>query len=233
MGNAIQTYLSIAHAIPRSLALARKPLNNDPIIIWSMGKKIEETEVKKECPSCGLGVALDASICEFCGWDFEEEDEWILQIEKLERDLMLEKQKFEPGTVDDKIESTLHTPALERIEIMRARQEKETTATSENSLEPAPEPSRSPTSPAPPPARAMREARPGEILLKRSVAREPQPAPKEPAHVAQEEHEEKVEEPAPPKVRRVRTIKASELDKTRGGDRPATKKVRIVRKVKQ
>src|SRR5512137_2456436 len=87
-----------------------------------MAKKIDEAEVKKECPSCGLGVALEANICEFCGWDFEEEDEWILQIERLERDLMLEKQKFEPGTVDQRIESTLHTPALERIEMIKDSQ---------------------------------------------------------------------------------------------------------------
>ena len=87
-----------------------------------MGKKIEDAGAKKECPSCGLGVTPEANICEFCGWDFEEEDEWILQIEKLERDLMLEKQKFEPGTVDHKIESTLHTPALERIEMIRDSQ---------------------------------------------------------------------------------------------------------------
>ena len=77
-----------------------------------MPKKIDEAEVKKECPSCGLGVALDSTICEFCGWDFEEEDEWILQIEKLERDLMLEKQKFEPGSFNEKVQSTLHKPAL-------------------------------------------------------------------------------------------------------------------------
>ncbi len=75
-----------------------------------MARKIEEAEVKKECPSCGLGVALDSKICEFCGWDFEEEDEWILQIEKLERELIMEKQKFAPGSVDQKIEATLHTP---------------------------------------------------------------------------------------------------------------------------
>ncbi len=75
-----------------------------------MARKIEEAELKKECPSCGLGVALDSKICEFCGWDFEEEDEWILQIEKLERELIMEKQKFTPGSVDQKIEATLHTP---------------------------------------------------------------------------------------------------------------------------
>ncbi len=43
-----------------------------------MGKKIEDAEVKKECPSCGLGVALDSTICEFCGWDFEEEDDYVI-----------------------------------------------------------------------------------------------------------------------------------------------------------
>lgn len=81
-----------------------------------MAKKIEEAEVKKECPSCGLGVALDSKICEFCGWDFEEEDEWILQIEKLERELMLEKKRFEPGSVDQRIEATLYTPTPQRAE---------------------------------------------------------------------------------------------------------------------
>jgi hypothetical protein len=86
-----------------------------------MAKKIDEAEVKKECPSCGLGVALDSTICEFCGWDFEEEDEWILQIEKLERDLLLEKQKYEPGSVNEKIESTLHTPAEEMKAIRSSR----------------------------------------------------------------------------------------------------------------
>src|SRR5512137_1997406 len=92
-----------------------------------MPKKIDEAEVKKECPSCGLGVALDATVCEFCGWDFEEEDEWILQIEKLERDLILEKQNFEPGTVEHKIESTIHDPSAERIDIIRSRQQQEGT----------------------------------------------------------------------------------------------------------
>jgi len=71
-------------------------------------------EVRKECPSCGLGVPLDAKICEFCGWDFEEEDEWILQIEKLEQELMLEKQKFEDTSVDKMIQATLRKPERER-----------------------------------------------------------------------------------------------------------------------
>ncbi len=81
-----------------------------------MAKKLDRAEPKKECPSCGLGVSLEANICEFCGWDFEEEDEWILQIEKLERELMLEKQKFEPGSVNHMIESTLSNPVLDRTE---------------------------------------------------------------------------------------------------------------------
>src|SRR4030043_338824 len=81
-----------------------------------MAKKADEAEIKKECPSCGLGVALDSKMCEFCGWDFDEEDEWILQIEKLERDLLLEKQKFEPGSVEDKIESTLRSPFYQKME---------------------------------------------------------------------------------------------------------------------
>jgi hypothetical protein len=102
-----------------------------------MAKKIDEAEVKKECPSCGLGVPLDATICEFCGWDFEEEDEWILQIEKLERDLMLEKQRFEPGSVNQKIESTLHTPAeMKTVQIVKEQaQEKVPEAPRASALE--------------------------------------------------------------------------------------------------
>ncbi len=93
-----------------------KPLNNDQRIIYVMGKKIEGAETKKECPSCGLGVAVQSTVCEFCGWDFDEEDEWILQIEKLERDLMVEKQKFEPGTVNHMIESTLRNTVIEQVD---------------------------------------------------------------------------------------------------------------------
>jgi len=81
-----------------------------------MARKPPKAVSKKECPSCGLRVTEESSICEFCGWDFQEEDEWILQIEKLERDLMLEKQKFEPGTVNHRIESTLRSPVLEQAE---------------------------------------------------------------------------------------------------------------------
>jgi hypothetical protein len=98
------------------ILFGEKPLNNDQRIIYVMGKKMEGAETKKECPSCGLGVAVESTICEFCGWDFDEEDEWILQIEKLERDLMVEKQKFEPGTVNHMIESTLRNTVIERVD---------------------------------------------------------------------------------------------------------------------
>jgi hypothetical protein len=81
-----------------------------------MPEKADGPESKKECPSCGLGVPADATICEFCGWNFEEEDEWVVQIEKLERDLMHEKQKFKPGTVDHMIETTLRTLGPEATE---------------------------------------------------------------------------------------------------------------------
>jgi len=67
------------------------------------------TEVRKECPSCGLGVPLEAKVCEFCGWDFEEEDEWISQIEKLEQELITEKSKFDDTSVDKMIRSSLHS----------------------------------------------------------------------------------------------------------------------------
>jgi hypothetical protein len=181
-----------------------------------MAKKIEEAEVKKECPSCGLGVALDATICEFCGWDFQEEDEWILQIEKLERELMLEKQKFEPGSVEGKIESTLHTPAIDRIEMKKSAAAKaaEERPSPKTALtppprrpEPAPEPRIS--EPRPPPVRPkVQETRP--------PVREVSPAPQP--------------EPAPaPKVRRVRTVKSGQSQDDDG----AQKKTRVVRKVKQ
>lgn len=184
-----------------------------------MAKKIEEAEVKKECPSCGLGVALDATICEFCGWDFEEEDEWILQIEKLERELMLEKQKFEPGSVEGKIESTLHSPAIERIEMRRAAVAKA-----------AEEAKTAPKAPSPPPSREpsiTREARPAEIRTLRSSpppAAAPRPVVKEvPAAAA----------PSSPKVRRVRSVKAASERAPEPVAESAPKKTRVVRKVKQ
>ncbi len=126
-----------------------------------MAKKIDDAEVKKECPSCGLGVALDATICEFCGWDFEEEDEWILQIEKLERDLLLEKQKFEPGSVNEKIEATLHRPA-EEMKAIKSAEEKTHTA-------PVPEPAKAPAptrqAPRPEPRPAHMETRPAAATV--------------------------------------------------------------------
>lgn len=146
-----------------------------------MAKKIDEAEVKKECPSCGLGVALDATICEFCGWDFEEEDEWILQIEKLERDLMFEKQKFEPGTVNHKIQSTLHTPALERIEAMRASQTK-----AEAKAQPAPAPA-----PAPAPVRAAEPSPGAKVRRVRTVKAAPAPQPQPEPSAAEEPDQKK------------------------------------------
>jgi len=129
-----------------------------------MAKKMDEAEVKKECPSCGLGVPLDATICEFCGWDFEEEDEWIIQIEKLERDLLLEKQKFEPGTVNAKIESTLHTPVVERIEAAKLKEKAAGPAT------PAPAPSATPSAPSPKPSA------PAQVPAPRMSSNAPEPA---------------------------------------------------------
>ena len=125
-----------------------------------MPKKIDEADVKKECPSCGLGVSLESKVCEFCGWDFDEEDEWILQIEKLERDLMMEKQKFEPGTVDDKIESTLHSPNA----VM-----KETPRTAPSSV------------PTPPPKEAIPTGKRGRATETKKPAPAPEPVVQKPA----------------------------------------------------
>jgi len=74
------------------------------------------TEVRKECPSCGLGVPLDEKTCEFCGWNFDEEDEWISQINKLEQELITEKHKFDDTSVDKMIKSTLRQPGGEKGE---------------------------------------------------------------------------------------------------------------------
>jgi hypothetical protein len=158
-----------------------------------MAKKMDEAEIKKECPSCGLGVALDATICEFCGWDFEEEDEWILQIEKLERDLMLEKQKFEPGSVNEKIEATLHNPAA----TMKAIKSAEKAAPKK--APPVVEPEK--PAPAPKPApRPLPQAAPP-----------PKHAPVVQAPVISRE------EVTAPKVRRVRTVRTASSPSTEGG----------------
>lgn len=176
-----------------------------------MPKKIDEAEVKKECPSCGLGVALDSSICEFCGWDFQEEDEWILQIEKLERDLMLEKQKFEPGTFDEKVESTLHSPAPDRQQAAR----------------PAPKPTAEPPKPVAAPAP---KGAPAPEPKKPIVA--PAPAKPEPRAAPVT----KAPEPTPPeppssKVRRMRIVKPSTAQAEPVDEAAARRK--LVRKVKQ
>jgi len=180
-----------------------------------MARKIEEAEVKKECPSCGLGVALDSKICEFCGWDFEEEDEWILQIEKLERELIMEKQKFAPGSVDQKIEATLHTPTPR------------STGTVQPVVEETP-----PAEEAPPamPVRRVKAARP--------EAAAPTEQPAEPEEISAVRETVEIEN------MRVRTVKgAPEPAPTEPeGAAPApardegerkTKKVRVVRKAKK
>ncbi len=214
-----------------------------------MGKKIDRGEPKKECPSCGLGVSLEANICEFCGWDFEEEDEWILQIEKLERELLLEKQKFEPGTVNHKIESTLRSPVLERAEAAKsapkepdeeaapAAQQKEV-FTAEQFLDresapvhhrhhtppakaAAPEPVREPRpEPAPEPAKVRR------VRNVKAPPERPVPVP-----------ERRLEPEAPaqqraPAVRRVRQVAVKQPEPEPAPVQQPPAKVRTVRKVK-
>lgn len=209
-----------------------------------MGKKMDEAEVKKECPSCGLGVALDSTVCEFCGWDFEEEDEWILQIEKLERDLMLEKQKFEPGTVNQKIESTLHNPSIERIETIRARQEQIASDRSPGETSGSLPTARSVPASSPPATygeqRGLREARPSEMEIRRSPATPPERLDEMPKPVSTRfarevsPGAEAAIQPGPAKVRRVRTVKAPQTDEDQQ-EMPdsGSGKTRLVRKVKK
>jgi len=186
-----------------------------------MAKKIDEADVKKECPSCGLGVTLDSATCEFCGWDFEEEDEWILQIEKLERDLMLEKQKFEPGSINEKIESTLRTPALERIEAIKTGHLKPVERTPAAQKPAYPEPRHPPAAPkqAPSALEARVASTPPEGKVRRVRGVKATPA----------------EEPlSEPKVRKVKSLPDQEVPATRGTEpESATRNVRVVRKVKQ
>jgi hypothetical protein len=193
-----------------------------------MPKKMDEAEIKKECPSCGLGVVLDARICEFCGWDFEEEDEWILQIEKLERDLMMEKQKFEPGSVNQKIQSTLHSPALERVEMKKA-----TTKTEK--------PEQMTAAPAAAPG-STREARPSEVRPQTVAASEEivQPIERKVRTVKESPVEpvgRAVQAAPATKVKRVRSVKSAPpvvVDSSREEPvKEQTKKVRVVRKVKR
>lgn len=203
-----------------------------------MGKKIDDPEIKKECPSCGLGVAMDATVCEFCGWDFDEEDEWILQIEKLERDLMLEKQKFAPGSVNSKIESTLHTPAGVKAEMMKAAPKPVQKPAQKEPLAPAPQPAKpvpqgrtqpAPTKPVvreaarPAPTRQPNPAtqpvvdRVGQPTYRQAPREAPQPIPQRTATPVSPARPSppvrSAQEPAPPaegpeKVRKVRTVRA-------------------------
>ena len=192
-----------------------------------MAKKAERPPSKKECPSCGLGVSEDASICEFCGWDFEEEDEWILQIEKLERDLMLEKQRYEPGTINHMIESTLHSPLLERTaQAVPDSEEAVETEPVEETL-----PVEEPEEELPPPVAAppeqpepveVPEERP-KVRRVRSV-RAPPPAEPVPAEEVGEEPQ-----PEPVKAIPVRRVRPAPPPT---GEAPRTRKVRTVRKVK-
>ncbi|MCU0859692.1 MAG: hypothetical protein MUE55_03815 [Thermoplasmata archaeon] len=201
-----------------------------------MGKKMEDAEPKKECPSCGLGVALEATVCEFCGWDFEEEDEWILQIEKLERELMLEKQKFEPGTVNHMIESTLRNPILDKVD--------EPFVPHPPELDPAPPPPKDDyeeeeARPAPPKARTLapvREVRHAPLPAQEPRTRAlkaPPPAPTT-----------KPAEPSPTRTRTVRALKpeqkpapepsppAKHSAQPIAESPPAQRRTRSVRKVK-
>ncbi len=208
-----------------------------------MAKKIEEPDVKKECPSCGLGVSLDSKICEFCGWDFEEEDEWILQIEKLERELMLEKRKFEPGSVEQKIEATLYTPTPSKASAAKA--EKAPEPVQEKTAAVRPTPSKQVQKPAPEPVAPKQRAAAApkvksapvtetieiDDMRIRSVRGGAEPAP-----VADEPKPAPAQSPEPEdKVRRVRSVKTAapaEAAPQRAGE-SKSRKVRVVRKVKQ
>lgn len=174
-----------------------------------MGRKMDDADVKKECPSCGLGVALDAKICEFCGWDFDEEDEWILQIEKLERDLVLEKQKFEPGTVGSRIEASLHSPMALMKEHMKASAAKAKLQQQMEEVLGTPEEKREPPKPTAPPktTRVVREATREEV--------HPIETKEEPPIEAVRKEPEPVEtqataSPQSGKVRRIRKVKGAQ-----------------------
>lgn len=203
-----------------------------------MGKKIDREEPKKECPSCGLGVSLEANMCEFCGWDFEEEDEWILQIEKLERELMLEKKRFEPGTVDHKIEATLRNPAVEKAEAARAagpapkpfepEVQPVIAQTAVDLIEPeVTMPERQHAAAPPQPVFEVEEA--PKVRKVRSVKAAPQPAPQaQPAPVPRPSAVEQAQ--GAPKVRRVKMPAQKPPEPT--PEQTPPKKIRAIRKVK-
>lgn len=161
-----------------------------------MPEKAADPESKKECPSCGLGVPTDATICEFCGWNFEEEDEWVVQIEKLERDLMHEKQKFKPGTVDHMIETTLRTLGPEMTEASSSGGSDGQAAGPEGAEPERTVPDKARESPAQMDNRVVEE----------TEARTP------PAEEAHETDAATADQPQPsqaPRVRRVRTVRAT------------------------
>jgi len=207
-----------------------------------MGKKIEEAEVKKECPSCGLGVALDSTICEFCGWDFEEEDEWILQIEKLERDLMLEKQKFAPGTDESKIEVTIHTPSVVRTEMIRASQLKAKPVSAPAPKEPkfAPSPSVKTGRPAPVagPGAKVRKVRPSGPEEELPEAFQESIKLSSGADASDGTSDEGAQQGQPQKFERVSVVREStvppgETAGTSGKEATPTRKTRTLRRVKK
>lgn len=199
-----------------------------------MGKKIDEPEIKKECPSCGLGVAMDSTICEFCGWDFDEEDEWILQIEKLERDLMLEKQKSEPGSVNERIESSLHSPAAVKAEMIKMSSKpvgKQVPAESARPIVPSAKPQPEVKVQASAPVPAVQPIRSAEPTVRAQpapeVRTEPAPAPAPQPILAPETSSN---QPVPgTKVRRVRTVKAAHASGEEGVSDSSRKLVRVVK----
>jgi len=192
-----------------------------------MAKKADEAEIKKECPSCGLGVALDSKMCEFCGWDFDEEDEWILQIEKLERDLLMEKQRFEPGSVEDKIESTLRRPFYQKPEEVGAesRSSKPVTKTQAR--------------PAPGPAIRETKASGVKVVKPILITEEPKPVVRTTTPTPAPTYEPQPKpapEPAPTPVKQVAPVREQKpyvAPASTKADAPKTRKTRVVRKVKQ
>jgi hypothetical protein len=142
---------------------------------------------------------------------------------------MLEKQKFEPGSVNQKIESTLHSPTLERIEMRKGAAKME-----------RPEPTRAAPAVA---SGSIREARSSEVRPQTVAAREEvvQPLEKRVRTVKEAPAgpvRQAVQAAAPsPKVRRIRSVKSAPpavvepLQKEPAEEQ--TKKVRVVRIVKQ
>ncbi len=229
-------------ATDQTFRFHHKPLYNNHRILTTMAKNSVKAVSKKECPSCGLRVTEELSICEFCGWDFQEEDEWILQIEKLERDLMLEKQKFEPGTVNHRIESTLRSPILERVESSVPAKE-EAIDIGEEEV-PISVPERTVRTPSKTPAPVEAAAKPTEVRRVRSVKtptpiqekpRQPEPVPERKiADAPVRKARAPPAEAAPPVLqRKVRTVATPPPAPEPEEKTPPTRKTRTVRRVKQ